>query len=797
MSAATQVASLYGTLTLKDEATGALQNAVSGFQSFGGKIQSAGMELTKFGGALGIVTTPLALLGKQAYNTASSFDSAMAEISARTGIVGEDLTKISDFALQMGADTAFSAQEAADGFLQLLSSGQSAEQAITTLSTVMDLAAASGEDLGQTADVLTDILAAFGLPIDASVPAIEAMMKATGATAEMFQAWDDELGGVTPEMAALADETGYTVRELQNMINLTEDATSVADALAKAAGASSADIASLGQGFGNVGPVAKNFGMSVEETAATLALLSENGIKGSEAGTALKSMLMNMTRTTPDVTAAWGELGTSFYDSEGNARDLDTVLLDIKKSMKGMPVEKQNRLIQDLAGSYGSVAMMALLGNTSIDDMIDLMDEQATASEVAGARLDTMAGDADALSGSIETLQIKAFTPFMNNTLRPLVQDITGVINSMAAWAAANPETMESIVKLGAAIIALAGGALAAGTVLAGIGAIIGMLVSPIGLVIAAIVAMKLAYDENLLGFRDFVNNILGDVEKLAGDIKTAFEEGGLEGVGKLIIGQLSDSLPDLAVWAIDNIAFPIINAVIGIDWTKVGETGLNLLQAVADGLGDIGFWLRINLVYPVIEALMWADWSSVLYTGLHILAKIAEAFIGISKWVLDKILTPLATAIIDQAKVVYDKAVELGKQILQGILDALVSLPAKIAELIGSAIPDSVLGIDLSLGSTGPSMLGGLSPSTVTGAGGTAPMRDSGGYGRAGEPYLIGTGAQPELFIPQSSGSFYPAGAYGGDGGAQTIQVMLGEETLFEAVINEGARRDLVMVRA
>ncbi len=281
-----QVASLFGVLDLKDNLTPGLQKAESGLHNLGGKVSGVGDKMTSFGRTFAPISLALGAMGAAGIKTASDFDGAMAEISARTGVVGEDLEAVRQFALKMGADTAFSAQEAAAGLLELLSSGQSVEEAMQTLPTVLDMAAASGEALGFSADALTDIMAAFGLEI--------------------------------------------------------EDATDVANSLARAAGASSADIASLALAFGNVGPVAKQFGMDVNQTAATLALLAENGIKGAEAGTALKSMLLNMTRDTEEVAGAWNELGTSFYDAAGNARDLDKVIADIKIGLEGMPIERQN-----------------------------------------------------------------------------------------------------------------------------------------------------------------------------------------------------------------------------------------------------------------------------------------------------------------------------------------------------------------------------------------------------------------------------------------------------------------------
>jgi hypothetical protein len=128
-------------------------------KQLGEGLKSAGDTMTGLGTSIGTLIAPLAGFGVAGVMVAADFESSMNEISARTGIVGEDLDMIRQFALKMGADTAFSAQQASDAFLQLLSSGSSAAEAMATLPAVLDLAAASGMDLGVTADVLTDILA--------------------------------------------------------------------------------------------------------------------------------------------------------------------------------------------------------------------------------------------------------------------------------------------------------------------------------------------------------------------------------------------------------------------------------------------------------------------------------------------------------------------------------------------------------------------------------------------------------------------------------------------------------------
>jgi TP901 family phage tail tape measure protein len=465
-----EVASLYGVLSLDDRATGTLRAFDGGLAGLSGRLDGFGSRMQSFGSQLTLLPAPLIAGMGAGIRVASDFDSVMAEISARTGIVGADLQAISDFALQMGADTAFSAQQAADAFLQLLTSGQTAEEAFATLPAVLDAAAASGEDLGQTADVVTDIMAAFRLPVNR--------------------------------------------------------ARYVVDQLARAAGASSADMASLGQGFSNVGGVAAQFNLDVEETAAVLAIFSENGIKGAEAGTQLRSMLTNMARDTESTMAAWASLGTSMFDAQGNMRPLADILDDITAGLEGMTDEERVRIIQDLAGSFGAMGLTALTSSIDMETMQSRMEGSTSAADVAQQMMNTFAGRVDALKGSVETLAITALTPFMNDVLTPLATQLTDVVNGMTEWAAANPEATNTIFSLIGATALLGGGMFIAGTIVKIFAGAIGLVSGAVGFLTSAaflplagillvVGGLITAYTNNWLGFRGTIDSI-GDTIRRA-----------------------------------------------------------------------------------------------------------------------------------------------------------------------------------------------------------------------------------------------------------------------------------------
>lgn len=540
--------------------TRGLNNASNQIDNFGtntgNTLDNLGGRFVGLGAKITALTAPVGIAGAAGIKLASDFDSVMAEISARTGIVGADLASISDFALQMGADTAFSGQQAADAFLQLLSSGQSAEEAMATLPAILDAAAASGEDLGQTADTITDIMAAFGIE--------------------------------------------------------TEYAGDVVDSLAKAAGASSADMASLGQGFGNVGGVANNFGLSMNRTAAILAIFAENGIKGAEAGTNLKSMLLAMSNDTEETVGAWNELGTSLYDSEGNMRDFAVVLDELDAALDELPVEEQNRLMRQLAGSYGITGLTALRSSIGLRDMENTMAGTSSAAEVADARMDTFAGRVDSLRGSIETLAIRAMTPFMDDVLKPMVEDITGVVNAVTDWTQENPELTNTIVAVGAALVTIGPALVGIGTAMTlaapavtALGVAFGLLVSPIGLAVAAVAGLGVAYTENLGGIKDFVEDT----------VLPALNNLDLAGFATALQTGISDAVTDLTTGELDltTLTTDISASFDTLDFSSISTTMETHFGTIVDGIvtvagmifgGPVGLAIgAANLVAGAIES--------------------------------------------------------------------------------------------------------------------------------------------------------------------------------------------------
>ena len=331
-------------------------------------------------GALGITTGIAGAVAtiQAGVNAAGDFETALTNITARVELADDELEAVRQTALALGPDTKFSATEAAEGMLELITSGSTAEEALATIPHVLDLAAASGDALGQTADAVTDIMAQFALE--------------------------------------------------------TEHAEDVVNTLTAAAGSSSATVSDLSMGMANAGAVANSYGISLDETSAALAVLAENGIKGAEGGTALRSALLNATKETKNSVAAWRALGTTWFDSEGQARPLDDIIKDINEGLADKTPEEANLILKDLFGTYGITAANALLAADGIEDMQEAMAGQRTAAEVADEQMQTFQAQMDSLGSTMQTLAIKVFTPFIKNILIPLIMFVIDAVNAFSEW---------------------------------------------------------------------------------------------------------------------------------------------------------------------------------------------------------------------------------------------------------------------------------------------------------------------------------------------------------------------------
>lgn len=412
------------------------QNAGTTIAGLGTGITSLGNKMTSLGGNITTALQPFTDAALAGLDAASGFEDVMSQLQIFGGLAGDELENVRDLALQLGADTKFSAADAAGAMLELTKAGMTVPDAMTTVKSTLDLAAAGNLTLADSAGIVSTALAQFGL--DAS------------------------------------------------------DSAYVVNTLASAALASRADVDTLAQGLSNVGPVAASAGLDLNDTAAALAVLANAGIDGAEAGTQLKSLLLNFNSDTAK--DEFNKLGVSLYDASGNTRNFDDVLDELKVSLAAMTPEEKATAMKNLAGSYGITALNALLAADGIDTMQTSMEAAPDAANLASAGMATFSGKVESLKGSVETLMITALTPLMDDVLSPLTDTVTEIVNAITDWADKNPEAASAIggVVLAVAglgvVLTIVGGAVTVfGGVITALGTGIAILTSPIALLAGAI----------------------------------------------------------------------------------------------------------------------------------------------------------------------------------------------------------------------------------------------------------------------------------------------------------------------
>lgn len=424
----------------------------TGFADMSNNMRNTGAQMQAVGRDLTFGLSPITAFIVQGARAFTSFDDVLGEIQARTGATAEQMELVRATAMRMrGGPIA-----ASDAMLQLLSSGYNLEQTLAALPAVIDASVAGTGNLGQTADIVTDILAMYNLQ--------------------------------------------------------ASEAARVSNALAQASSASSAEMPDLAAGFGNVGPIAARFGLSVEQTAAILATFSENGIKGAEAGTQLKSMLDNMSRPTEDVASMWNSLGISLYDATGTIRPLNTVLEELAAKTRDMSDEQRNEVIKTLAGSYGQLGLSVLLANDGFDGMLGLMEEATDATTLAEAKTRTLRGTINLATESFQRLSIVGIGPLMNNYIRPLLVQGIEVINWITDWMLANPALAETLMLVMVAAVALGPAIWGVGLAVTGVAAMMTVVLNPFGAIILLLTALGSAYRTNLYGFRDTVDETVPQI---------------------------------------------------------------------------------------------------------------------------------------------------------------------------------------------------------------------------------------------------------------------------------------------
>ena len=356
----------------------------------GGGMEEASNSASSFGDALkahvlgGVVLKGLEALGGAVRNMAAyaleagqSFDAGMSNVAAISEATAEELDVLRDKAREMGASTVFSATQAADALQYMAMAGWDTESMLDGVEGIMNLAAASGEDLAMVSDIVTDALTAFGLS---------------------------------------AADSGH-----------------FADVLAAASSSANTNVGMLGESFKYVAPVAGAMGFSVEDISVALGLMANSGIKASQAGTSLRSMLSRLANPTKEVQGALDALGVSLTNSDGSIKEFSTIINELRVGFSGLTEAEKTQAAANLAGQEAMSGLLAIV-NTSDADFANLTESINNADGTAQAMADTMT---DNLPGAItmakSALEGAAIALYENfeAPATEAVKGVTGAITSM------------------------------------------------------------------------------------------------------------------------------------------------------------------------------------------------------------------------------------------------------------------------------------------------------------------------------------------------------------------------------
>ena len=484
-NAETELNNLQHTL---DNMPTSLQVVGNKMQEVGSKLQSVGDGMKAVGSTMTTkVTAPIVAGLGSAIKVTMDFDASMSKVAAVSGATGKDFDALRDKAIEMGDKTKFSASESAEAMNYMAMAGWKTEDMLSGISGIMSLAAASGEELGTTSDIVTDGLTAFGLA--------------------------------------------------------AEDSSHFADVLAAASANANTNVSMLGESFKYCAPVAGALGFSIEDTATALGLMANSGIKASQGGTALRTLFTNMANPTDKMAAAMDKLGISLDDGKGNMLSLKEIMVQLREGFGDLKMseEEYSKAFEELTGAYnegaiteneynkglmeltnqlfgaegalkaeaasmlaGKTGMSGLLAIVNASDadfeklsasiegaseqtaqladgsIVPLSEALASGQEVvqtfngaaeqmAGVMMDNASGGIDILKSNIQTLAI-SIGDLLMPTVREIITGLQGFIQKLNSL---DDGTKEMIVKIGLVAAAVGPVLVVAGTLISSIGSIV------------------------------------------------------------------------------------------------------------------------------------------------------------------------------------------------------------------------------------------------------------------------------------------------------------------------------------
>lgn len=687
----------------------------SGLKKGGAATKALGEGITELGSSMTLgLTVPIVAAGGAATSVAANFDDAMSQVRGALGDASADMDGLRDLALQLGADTVFSATESAQAMVELAKGGLTEAQIKGgALAASMDLAAAGQLNLADAAATTVQMMGSFGL------------------------------------------EAG--------------DATRIANALAGAANASSADVSDLTQAMSQCSAQASLAGWSLEDTAAALALFADHGVKGSDAGTSLKTMLQRLAAPTDQAAEAIAAYGLNIRDSNGKMKDISGIADELTGKLGGLSDAERDAALQTIFGSDASRAAAILMqsGSEGLAKYIAATNDATAAETMANAQKGELSWALENMGGAIESASIAFGT-----ALAPAITAVAGVIGNVAEAFASLPAGVQTGIAVVLALVAALGPLLMViGSVVAALPAIsegfavlggaLAIPLAPAAAVVAAIAAIAAAIYAAWTTSETFRAAVMAGVDAISSKVQEicAFLAPYVQAFVDQIVSTVQVAMDTLG---------PIIGAVLTVIVSTVVPILTSIMDTVAQVLAVIlatvtnvmaavstviqGAWTLIQGIFQtvlgVILAVTTGDFTmlqqgvSNILNGLAgivsgVLQGIASVFSG--QWnAIRAVVTGVCNAVsgavsgaFNGIKSVIDSTMNGAKSTVSGALDAIsgffaglhlefphINLPHFSISGDFSIVPPSVPSISVSWYRTGAIAMG----ASVVGIGEAGP---------------------------------------------------------------------------
>ncbi|MCR5811221.1 MAG: phage tail tape measure protein [Lachnospiraceae bacterium] len=380
-------------------------SVLSKIDKAGKKIEKVGDTITGAGKAVMPVSTAAAGLGAVSIKTSADFDSAMSQVAAVSGAVGEDFDALREKAREMGAKTKFSASEAADAMNYMAMAGWKTEDMLSGIEGIMNLAAASGEDLATTSDIVTDALTAFGLT---------------------------------------AQDSGH-----------------FADLLAAASSNANTNVSMMGETFKYCAPIAGALGYTAEDTAEAIGLMANAGIKSSQAGTSLRTIMTRLQGELELSGEALGDVTIQTANADGTMREFSDIIADCRGAFSKMTESEKATAAETLVGKNAMSGFLALMNaapgdieklESAISTCSDEVDGYSGAAEkMAAVMQDNLNGQITILKSQMQELAI-SFGDALMPAVRKVVTAVQGFVDKLNGM---NESQRNTILRIGMLVAAL------------------------------------------------------------------------------------------------------------------------------------------------------------------------------------------------------------------------------------------------------------------------------------------------------------------------------------------------------